>query len=100
MNAIQKSDCTKVIIAHGTFTMVETGKCLKANMAGSTKTVVLTGSMLPLGSADSDAPKNLEFAFSSVRKLASGVYICMNGKVFDPDNAKKNELNGKFEEIA
>ena len=86
----------RIVITHGTDTMIETGKALGD---ASGKTVVLTGSMYPAEFRDSDAIFNIGCAVTAVHLLPPGVYIAMNGRVFDPLRSKKNiELN-RFEEI-
>jgi L-asparaginase len=63
------------------------------------KTVVLFGSMTPYSVSNSDALLNLGFAIAAVQMKGHGVYIAMNGKIFDHDNVKKNKELGVFEEI-
>jgi len=94
--AIKSSDAKKVIITHGTYTMVETAKYLKKRI-GREKTVVLTGSFAPLSRPDSDAKFNLGYAVAAAQLLPHGIYICMNGKVFKPENARKNSEKRRFE---
>jgi L-asparaginase len=87
----------RVLITHGTDTMVET-----AALAGSremNKTVVLTGAMIPVTVINSDAQFNLGFAFCAVQALPSGVYIAMNGKIFTWDNVRKNTELGEFQTL-
>jgi len=76
----------KVLITHGTDTMVETGRRL-SSISG--KTIVLTGAMQPAPFKYSDAPFNIGFALSALQILPKGVYIAMNGRIFDPHNAEK-----------
>jgi L-asparaginase len=85
---------SNIVITHGTDTMVETAKLLGENIQH--KTVVLFGAMVPYSVAQSDALFNLGFALSSVQSQASGVYIAMNGRVFDFDKAVKNKALGIF----
>ena len=93
-NCIQTND-EKIIITHGTDTMVKTAKYLaKANLK---KTIVLTGAMIPYKFGSSDGLFNLGCALAFVQSLKSGVYIAMNGKVFDWDKVVKNKTTGKFE---
>jgi L-asparaginase len=64
------------------------------------KTIVLTGSMYPAQYRDSDAVFNLGSAVMAAQLLSPGVYIAMNGRVFDPAHSTKNiELN-RFEETS
>lgn len=97
VKAIKKSPYKKVIITHGTYTMPDTAKYLKANLKKNDQTVVFTGSMIPLlGFAPSDASFNLGFAISQVNELPNGVYVCMNGAVFSPEEVAKLLYEGRF----
>lgn len=87
----------KIIITHGTDTMVETARVLGKNLKG--KTVVLVGAVIPYAFGASDALFNLGCAFSAVQTLPAGVYITMNGSIFNWDNVRKNRESGEFEEI-
>ncbi len=92
-------DCPedKIIITHGTDTMVETAGVLGKNVKG--KTVVLVGALIPYAFGASDALFNLGCAFSGVQTLQDGVYITMNGKIFPWDHVRKNRESGEFEEM-
>ncbi len=92
-------DCqeSKIIVTHGTDTMVETGLVLGSHIKG--KTVVLVGAMIPYAFGASDALFNLGCAFAAVQALRQGVYITMNGKIFFWDNVKKNKESGEFEKL-
>jgi L-asparaginase len=92
-------DCleNKIIITHGTDTMVETAHVLDNRVKG--KTVVLVGAMIPYAFGASDALFNLGCAFTAVHVLPHGVYITMNGKIFPWDNVRKNRESGEFEEL-
>jgi len=87
----------KIIITHGTDTMVETARVLGKNLKG--KTVVLVGAVIPYAFGASDALFNLGCAFSGVQTFREGVYITMNGKIFPWDHVRKNRESGEFEEI-
>lgn len=100
LDTVKKSQHKMIIITHGTYTMPDTGQYLKEQLAENNKTIVLVGSMVPLtGFSLSDAPFNLGYAVSNVQTLKAGIYLCMNGKVFDPDKVDKNRMEGRFEEI-
>jgi len=92
-------DCleNRIIVTHGTDTMVETGRVLGSNVKG--KTIVLVGAMIPYAFGASDALFNLGCAFASVQALRQGVYITMNGKIFPWDNVIKNKESGEFEKL-
>ena len=87
----------RIIITHGTDTMVETAKYLSQRIKN--KTVVLTGAMVPYTFGSSDGLFNLGCAFAFVQTLPYGIYIVMNGRYFTPDNVRKNKKTGEFEEI-
>jgi len=85
----------RIIITHGTETMVETAKYL--GEGGLDKTIILLGAVLPANKENSDALFNLGSAVMAVQFLSKGVYIVMNGKVFNWDNVKKDFDKGVFE---
>ena len=88
--------CTKIIITHGTDTMIETGKRL-SGISG--KCIVLTGAMEPAGFKSSDAVFNVGVAVGAVSSLPDGVYIAMNGILFDPFKCRKSRERGLFEPL-
>ncbi|RUM80927.1 MAG: asparaginase [Candidatus Thioglobus sp.] len=87
----------RVMITHGTDTMVETAQLLGNKIKD--KTIVLFGSMVPYSINNSDALFNLGAALSAVQNKTNGVYIAMNGQVFDFDKVEKNKALGIFENI-
>jgi len=87
----------RVVVTHGTDTMVETARFLGKNVKG--KAVVLVGAMIPYAFGASDALFNLGCAFSAVQAMQPGVYITMNGKIFLWNNVRKNKESGDFEEL-
>lgn len=86
----------RIVVTHGTDTMVETGRALSA-IAG--KTIVLTGAMIPYAFGSSDGLFNLGSALSLAQVLPPGVYIAMNGQHFRWDNVRKNRETGVFEPV-
>lgn len=93
-----RSHVDKILITHGTDTMVETAKALAK--AGINKTIVLTGAMVPYAfGTSSDGFFNLGNALAFVQLLKPGVYIAMNGRCFDWDKVKKNRSTGFFEVV-
>ena len=87
---------TRIVVTHGTDTMVETGRVLAAGGLG--KTIVLTGAMVPYAFGSSDGLFNLGSALSFAQVLPPGVYIAMNGMCFPAERARKNRALGIFEE--
>ena len=85
-----------VLITHGTDTMVDTAKVL-ATIAD--KTIVLTGALNPARFRGSDAEFNIGCAVGAVQSLAPGVYIAMNGRIWDPLKVRKNVDANRFEAL-
>ena len=91
---------SRLIITHGTDTMVETAAALAGALhPASGKTIVLTGAMIPYAFGSSDGLFNLGSALSFVQALPPGVYIAMNGRYFQWDRVRKNRESGVFESI-
>jgi L-asparaginase len=88
---------SRIVITHGTDTMVETASVIAAGVTG--KTVVLTGAMVPYAFGSSDGLFNLGSAISFAQVLPPGVYVAMNGRCFAHDHVRKNRKTGVFEEI-
>jgi L-asparaginase len=84
-----------VLVTHGTDTMVETAREL-AQLRG--KVIVLTGALNPARFQGSDAVFNVGCAVAAVQTLPDGVYITMNGRVWDPAKVRKNRAENRFEE--
>jgi L-asparaginase len=88
---------SRIVITHGTDTMVETAVHLGREVQG--KTIVLTGAMVPYKFGSSDGLFNLGSALAFVQTLPAGVYIVMNGRVFPWDQVRKNKEQGVFEPL-
>ncbi len=97
LESINKSKSKKIIITHGTYTMPDTARFLAANLKRKDQVVILTGSMIPLtGFSPSDAPFNLGYSLASLKTLQRGVYVCMNGQIFTPQEVSKRISEGRF----
>ena len=86
----------QIIITHGTDTLTQTAKELGKRKLN--KTIVITGAMIPYKFGTSDGLFNIASALAYVQTLPDGVYVAMNGRVFDFDNVRKNRDTGMFEE--
>ena len=92
----KKTKSSRIVITHGTDTMVNTAKKIAEKIKN--KTIVLTGAMIPYAfGSSSDGFFNLGSALSFVQTLKNGVYIVINGQYFTYDNVEKNKLKGYFE---
>lgn len=85
-----------VLITHGTDGMVATARALQG-VPG--KCIVLTGALQPAAFANSDAIFNIGCAIGAVQSRPPGVYIAMNGQVFDAGRVVKNLAANRFEAI-
>ncbi|MEO0548954.1 MAG: asparaginase domain-containing protein [Pseudomonadota bacterium] len=91
--AVSGTEARHVLITHGTDTMAATARFL-SGIEG--KTVVLTGAMQPASQRSTDAIFNIGFAVSSTFLLPPGIYLAMNGRVFDPETVVKDRKAGQF----
>jgi len=88
---------SRIVITHGTDTIVETAHALTASIRD--KTIVLTGAMIPYKFGSSDGLFNLGSALAFAQTLTPGVYVAMNGRYFSADRVRKNRETGMFEEL-
>lgn len=95
--AIIASPAKRVLVTHGTDTMVETARTL-LDIGG--KTIVLTGALQPGRMSDSDAPFNMGLAFGALQSLAAGVYLAANGHIFEASAVRKNREQNRFEAMS
>jgi len=84
----------KILITHGTDTIIDTALYLKKI---KNKTIVLTGSLKPALFIDNDATFNIGCALTAVQTLEKGIYIVMNGRIFNPEKVTKNIEKNMFE---
>ena len=85
-----------VLVTHGTDTMVETAKALASL---EDRTIVLTGALNPARFRGSDAEFNIGTAVGAVQSLRAGVWIAMNGRIWDPLRVRKNVAANRFESV-
>ena len=97
LESVENSESKRIIITHGTYTMAETAKYLKANLQRKDQTIIFTGSLIPIkGFTESDGPFNLGYSIAKLDDLQAGVYVCMNGQVFEPEEVAKLVSEGRF----
>ena len=85
----------RIIITHGTDTMVETAQLLgEENIK---KTIIITGALIPYTFGSSDGMFNLGSSIAYAQSLPIGVYVVMNGIAFPWDKVTKNKKTGYFE---
>jgi L-asparaginase len=95
-DAVKSDEHRYIVLTHGTDTMIQTAKKLKTI---PDKVLVLTGAMEPARFKSSDAAFNIGSAVAAVQTLQSGVYIAINGRIFDPHKVRKNLERNWFEGI-
>jgi len=84
----------KILITHGTDTMIDTARILSTI---PDKVIVLTGASQPYRFRESDAEFNIGVAVGALNTLEKGVYIAMNGRVYEWDKCEKLP-DGRFVE--
>ncbi len=95
VRACAECDKSRIVVTHGTDTMVDTAAAIARGVTG--KTIVLTGAMIPYAFGSSDGLFNLGSAVSFAQVLPPGVYVAMNGQHFAWDKVRKNRETGVFE---
>lgn len=97
---VAASPAERIILTHGTDTMVETARAVERALdAEAGKTVVLVGSLTPARFRATDAEFNIGFAAAAVQSLPAGVWIAMNGRFFRPAEVRKNRDANRFEAL-
>ncbi|MBS0254081.1 MAG: asparaginase [Proteobacteria bacterium] len=96
--AVAEAPESHIVITHGTDTMADTARALATAIPEvlESKTVVLVGALAPARFAESDAPFNLGMAFGAAQSARPGVWITMNGQVFDGRHVRKDRAIGAF----
>ena len=93
LEVCRNSKTSRIVITHGTDTMIETAKVLSEI---DEKTIVITGAMRPEKFSDSDASFNVGVAIAGVQMLPHGVYVAMNGQIHKLDEVKRDQKSGQF----
>jgi L-asparaginase len=91
--SVAQATADRIVITHGTDTMVATAERLSDIRD---KTIVLTGALAPAIFKTSDAMFNIGAAITAVQTMPTGVYIAMNGQIFDHDKVLKDTEKNKF----
>ena len=95
--AVEADAATRIIVTHGTDTMVDTALALEG-LEG--KTIVLTGALTPARFRSTDAIFNVGMAVAAVQSLPAGVYVAMSGQVFAAGDVVKNRDKNRFEVLS
>ncbi len=85
---LEKSQNSRFIITHGTYTLFETARFIQKHLTSADKKIILTGSMIPLdGYYHSDGHFNLGFALGVIEEVKKGIWVCIKGKCYSPDDS-------------
>jgi L-asparaginase len=94
---IQLAKTDKILVTHGTWTMVETAQFIgRHNLS---KSIVFTGAFILGNLPNTDARMNLSFALKELEKAGAGTFIAMQNTLFDYEDVVKNPLKNRFEKI-
>lgn len=100
IEVLENSSQKRIIITHGTYTMPDTARFLNANIKDNNKVIIFVASMIPLaGFTETDAAFNLGYSIAKSQDLKEGIYICMNGRIFSPEEVVKIISEGRFGSI-
>lgn len=97
---VESSEYGHFIVTHGTYTMPDTGRYLKEHLKRKDAVVILTGSLIPVDFAISDGLFNLGYSVAEIFHLDPGVYVSMNGRIFEPAEIAKLMGEGRFVSIS
>lgn len=77
---------SKILITHGTDTMIDTAKVLSEI---KNKAIILTGASQPYKFRESDAEFNIGVAIGALNVLNDGIFIAMNGRIYKWNECEK-----------
>eukprot|EP00967_Tisochrysis_lutea_P150958 scaffold292847_cov35-Tisochrysis_lutea.AAC.2 len=96
-HAVRNAAHSRVIVTHGTDTLIESASFVQRNGAAVGKQVIFTGAMRPERFQDSDAAFNLGGAVAASNMLPLGsVAICMGGSIFAAERCRRDPTSGRF----
>jgi L-asparaginase len=93
---IEESNCTPVLVLHGTDTLAETAALLCRRLRDPEHPVIMTGAMRPFGYENSDAIQNLTEALFALRHLEEGMFLAFHGRLLTLPDIKKDKDSGHF----
>lgn len=88
-----KTPHDNIVITHGTDTMIESALFLSRI---KNKKIIFTGSFKPGKFKDTDADFNIGVAVGAIQNIPQGVYLAMNGVVYNCEQVTRNEETGQF----
>lgn len=94
LDACRNVKTDKIIITHGADTMLDTAKKLSEI---KNKVVILVGATQPERFKETDADFNVGMAVGAINVVPNGIYIAMNGRIYNWDKCQKLD-SGHFVE--
>jgi L-asparaginase len=95
-SADEQTDCTGVVILHGTDTLCETGNAIYESMPDLHAPVILTGAMRPFEMKRSDALQNLTESLFAASTFDPGVWVAAHGRALRFPGPVKDRSRGTF----
>jgi L-asparaginase len=95
-DTIMNSSNRRFVVTHGTDTMVDTARALAPL---DDRVVVLTGALNPARFLGSDAVFNIGCAIAAAQCQPAGAWIAMNGRIWSPEEVRKNRDANRFEAL-
>ena len=96
IESVKNSPSEHILISHGSFTAAKTGKAMKAALPETHKTILIVMARKAFGVPNSDAPTQMELAVDILRSGRPGVWLVFEGRLYDPDFAKKVSTEDGF----
>ncbi|MCA9304440.1 MAG: asparaginase [Phycisphaerales bacterium] len=90
------TDCTGVVILHGTDTLCETGNAIYEGIPDLHAPVILTGAMRPFEMKRSDALQNLTESLFAASTFDPGVWVAAHGRALKFPGPVKDRSRGTF----
>jgi len=96
VETIRRINSSKFIVTHGVESMIETAHFLAATKGLLNKTIVVTGASKPQKFLDSDASFNIGATVGALNVLGTGVFLCMNGRIYEANKVRRDGRTGLF----
>ncbi len=96
VKACRAAKTQRIIITHGTDTMLPTAECIDRSGVTRDHGIVMTGALRPASMQDSDAKSNLILAIAATIALERGIMIALNNRIHWWNECKKDSTTGEF----
>lgn len=97
----KSSQKIRIVVTHGTDTMIETAKYIKERLDDKRVIIAFTGATKPERFIDSDASFNVGCAVGATSICSPGsIVICMNGNAVPVEKCERDEDSGLFQEVS